>query len=188
MSTSNFARLTTAPERILISKIQLRLNRYHRSQVLQQGLSADPFHGRACRWAMFGELKPKGPKGRGFRLCWEHSKSQGCIKIEPSCRISSSVRLWCELKQPFESTARLLENCWAGSLERGRSFTLSRLHLPPASLSSVHSAFGFGFRVSGFGFRVLASEFWGFEFWVCEWVGTCSRGDFEEEIQGLGEL
>ena len=22
-----------------------------------------PFHGRACRWAMLGELKPKGPKG-----------------------------------------------------------------------------------------------------------------------------
>ena len=22
-----------------------------------------PFYGRACRWAMLGELKPKGPKG-----------------------------------------------------------------------------------------------------------------------------
>ena len=22
-----------------------------------------PFYGRACRWAMFGEFKPKGPKG-----------------------------------------------------------------------------------------------------------------------------
>ena len=22
-----------------------------------------PFHGKACRWAMLGELKPKGPKG-----------------------------------------------------------------------------------------------------------------------------
>jgi hypothetical protein len=23
-----------------------------------------PFYGRACRWAMLGELKPEGPKGR----------------------------------------------------------------------------------------------------------------------------
>jgi len=24
---------------------------------------SSPFYGRACRWAMLGELKPKGPKG-----------------------------------------------------------------------------------------------------------------------------
>ena len=24
-----------------------------------------PFYGRACRWAMLGESKPKGPKGPG---------------------------------------------------------------------------------------------------------------------------
>jgi len=28
-----------------------------------------PFYGRACRWAMLGDLKPKGPKGR-IELCW----------------------------------------------------------------------------------------------------------------------
>ena len=35
---------------------------------------SSPFYGRACRWAMLGELKPKGPKGwfmvegSGFRV------------------------------------------------------------------------------------------------------------------------
>ena len=40
---------------------------------------------KACRWAMLGELKPKGPKGSTFLasqgrvvgLCWEHLKPKG---------------------------------------------------------------------------------------------------------------
>ena len=27
-----------------------------------------PFYGRACRWAMLGELKPKGPKGSIIKI------------------------------------------------------------------------------------------------------------------------
>ena len=30
----------------------------------QKCFLCSPFYGRACRWAMVGELKPKGPKGR----------------------------------------------------------------------------------------------------------------------------
>ena len=30
---------------------------------LRTPLQCSPFYGRACRWAMLGELKPKGPKG-----------------------------------------------------------------------------------------------------------------------------
>ena len=45
----------------------------------QKCFLCSPFHGRACRWAMVGELKPKGPKGRmdlsaypfyGRARCW----------------------------------------------------------------------------------------------------------------------
>ena len=32
--------------------------------VLGDGCPCSPFYRRACRWAMLGELKPKGPKGR----------------------------------------------------------------------------------------------------------------------------
>ena len=47
-------------------------------------MDCSPFYGRACRWAMLGELKPKGPKG--------------CDPL--FYRTSSSVRLWWELEEP----------------------------------------------------------------------------------------
>ena len=46
-------------------------------------LLCSPFYGRAFRWAILGELRPKGPKGgfcgswRSVGLCWEKSKPEG---------------------------------------------------------------------------------------------------------------
>ena len=42
------------------------------------GFRCSPFYGRACRWAMLGELKPEGPQGDYCPVPagWQHPKPQ----------------------------------------------------------------------------------------------------------------
>ena len=41
----------------------------------QKCFLCSPFYGTACRWAILGESKPKGPDG--VRLCWELEEPKG---------------------------------------------------------------------------------------------------------------
>ena len=61
-----------------------------------------PFYGRACRWAMLGELKPEGPKGRchlHLEILYCTPKGRRALLRIPSTE-GRSVCLWWAPSKP----------------------------------------------------------------------------------------
>ena len=104
----------------------------------QKCFICSPCYGRACRWAMLGELKPKGPKGHRtlsspldvpvsslvdprplsllemelleLELVMVSRVAKG---VAPSCSLSVADRCtWCDVKSFRSSRSFILSNLW----------------------------------------------------------------------------
>ena len=81
-----------------------------------------PFYGRACRWAMLGELKPKGPKG-GLGLGVEEMRTWpggGCRLREPGRVPTAQGKACLSIRKHdhFTPTREIKRHVWGGGRQK----------------------------------------------------------------------